>query len=183
MQSSEPIRSVRRISPTCPITPGGQFQQATIGSTIQGGATYDANQNLSSLVYTVSGVPLAEKNYTWDTNATDLLSISDAAAGRTQNFSYDQMSRLATMSDTGTTSRACTKGLSASPAMSQSYSLDPWGNLKQSGSFSFMQNIGENNQIESGQGYSYDSAGNQTQDALGNSYAYRSDGLMSSSNG
>lgn len=82
--------------------PGGQLQQAAIGSAIQSGATYDPDQNLSSLVYMVNGTPVAEKSYTWDTNAANLLSINDLASGRQQSYTYDQMSRLYNMNDTGT---------------------------------------------------------------------------------
>ena len=163
--------------------PGGQFQQATIGSAIQTGATYDPNQNLSSLVYTVNGTPIAEKTYTWDTNAADLLSVNDLASGRTQSYTYDQMSRLTTMNDTGTTTNACTAGLPGISATSQTYSIDPWGNLQQGGTFTFSQSTGKDNRLSPGQGYVYDAAGNQTQDALGNTYTYRSDGLITGSGG
>ena len=163
--------------------PSGQFQQGSFGGIIQAGATYDADQNLSSLAYTVNGTPIVEKTYAWDTNATNLVTVNDLAAGRTQNYSYDEMNRLSTMSDTGTTTNACTAGLPGVPATSQIYTIDPWGNLQASGTFSFQATVGANNQIAPGEGYQYDSAGNQTQDALGNSYSYRSDGLMNGSNG
>ncbi len=70
-----------------------------------------------------------------------------------------------------------------SPYFPQTYTIDPWGNLQESGTYTFSQVIGANNRISPGQGYLYDSAGNQTQDGLGNTYQYRADGLMTGSNG
>jgi YD repeat-containing protein len=63
--------------------PAGQLQQALLGNGVQIGATYDPDQNLSSLLYVAKGVPIVEKTYTWDKNAANLLTISDLAAGRT----------------------------------------------------------------------------------------------------
>jgi RHS repeat-associated protein len=160
--------------------PTGQLQQATFGNGVQVGATYDANLNLSSLVATSKGVPIVEKTYAWAANAANLVSVSDIASGRTQTYSYDQLDRLSGMTDSGTTASACTTGLPGVPSESQTYSIDAWGNLAQTGTFSFSQAFGTNNQIS---GYGYDSAGNQTQDGLGNTYQYRADGLMSGSNG
>lgn len=162
--------------------PAGQLQQALLGNGVQIGATYDPDQNLSSLLYVAKGVPIVEKTYTWDKNAANLLTISDLAAGRTQSYSYDPLDRISTMSDTGTTANACNASLPGVPAESQTFSIDAWGNLNATGTFSFSQVIGVNNQIAPGQGYSYDSAGNQTQDGLGNAYQYRADGLMTGSN-
>jgi RHS repeat-associated protein len=160
--------------------PAGQLQQASLGNGVQLGATYDPDQNLSSLVYVANGSPIVQKTYAWDKNAANLTSINDLAAGRTQSYGYDQLDRISLMADTGTTSNACNANLPTMPPASQSYSIDPWGNLQQSGTFSFSQLIGQNNQVE---GYQYDSAGNQKQDANGNSYQYRADGLMTGSNG
>ncbi|HZP04555.1 MAG TPA: RHS repeat-associated core domain-containing protein [Terracidiphilus sp.] len=162
--------------------PAGQMQQATFGNGVQVGTTYDPDQNISSLAYVANGSPIVEKTYTWDKNAINLLSISDVASGRTQTYQYDQLNRITSVVDSGTTTKACNTTLPDIPAASQTYSIDSWGNLQQSGSYSFSQLIGASNQITSG-GYQYDSAGNQTRDGLGNTYQYRADGLMSSSNG
>jgi RHS repeat-associated protein len=64
----------------------------------------------------------------------------------------------------------------------ETYSYDSWGNLKQSGIFPFEQNFGVDNRV-SGGGYVYDQAGNMTQDGIGNSYSYTSDGMLSGSGG
>lgn len=162
--------------------PGGQLQQATFGNGVQVGATYDVNQNVSSLAYLVGGAPVVQKTYTWDLNAQNLLSVNDSASGRTQSYAYDQLDRLSSMNDTGSTANACVTNLPGIPPASQSFSFDAWGNLKQSGTWSFTENVDSSNRIFS-TGYNYDSAGNLLADGAGNNYQYRSDGLISSSNG
>jgi len=167
-------------------TPTGQVQQAVFGNDIQEAATYNANQNIATLTY-VSGTfpaPIAEKSYTWSNNSANLLSVvNDLADWRTQTFSYDSLNRIGSASDTGAAANACNSILPAIPQASENYTIDAWGNMKESGTWSFQAAIGTNNQIAPGQGYYYDSAGNQTQDALGNTYNYRPDGLMSLSDG
>ena len=166
-------------------TPGGQLQQATLGNGVQFGATYDPDANLSSMVYVANTTPIVEKTFTWDKNASNLTNITDLAAGRTQSYQYDQLDRLFSFSDTGTTAQACTASLPSVPSASQNYSIDPWGNLGWSGTDQFPQAADANNRIgslDSG-GSNYDSAGNLVSDGIGGSYGYRADGLMTGSNG
>jgi RHS repeat-associated protein len=158
-------------------TPGGMLQQATLGNGVQFGATYDPDANLSSLVYVANGAPIVEKTYTWDKNASNLTNIADLAPGRTQSYQYDQLDRLFSFSDSGTTATACDVNLPAIPSASQNYTIDAWGNMTSSGTDAFSQPIGANNQISSLQ---YDSAGNLLQDGV-NTYQYRADGLMTGS--
>lgn len=178
--------------------PSGELQSATYGNGIQMGATFDPDQNISSLVYLGSGSALSSKIYTWDTNATNLLSIQDLSAGRTQTFSYDQLNRIASAADTGTTTQACLAHPPSLPAYSETYSIDPWGNLQEtagtlSGSQSFTFTYtpsagnpsgGGGNQV-TGTGVQYDSAGNMQSDGppFNDGYQYRADGLISGSNG
>lgn len=162
--------------------PPGELQAATYGNGVQVSATFDGDQNVSALSYSLSGASLAAKQFTWDYNAVNLLKIIDSAAGRTQTYTYDQLNRLASVTDTGTTSSGTNPNLPAIPAVSETYTLDAWGNLNQSGSFTFAQPIGSNNRISEA-GYTYDSAGNMTLDGLGTSYQYRSDGLPSGAGG
>lgn len=63
------------------------------------------------------------------------------------------------------------QGGSSDPnAFSETYTIDPWGNQQESGSFNFVQPYSSNNQINAA-GYTYDAAGDLKADALGNSYA------------
>lgn len=178
--------------------PPGELQSAAYGNGIQMGATFDSNQNISSLVFLGNGNALSSKIYTWDTNAINLLSIQDLSTGRTQSFTYDQLNRIASASDTGTTTKACMANPPSLPAYSESYSIDPWGNLQESAgtlsgsqsfTFTYTPSVGNasgggGNQV-TGTGVQYDSAGNLLSDGppFYNSYQYRADGLMSQSNG
>ncbi len=63
--------------------------------------------------------------------------------------------------------------------LNESYSIDPWGNMQESGNFNFTQPFTTSNQIS---GYSYDAAGNLVQDGLGNRYTYDAEGMMTSAN-
>lgn len=163
-------------------TPTGQLQQATLGNGVQFGATYDTDKNLSSLVCVANGTPIVEKTYIWANNASNLTSITDIAAGRTQSYQYDQLGRIASFSDTGTTANACNVNLPGTPSASQTYTIDPWGNMTSTGTGTNLSySAGSNNQLPPP--FQYDLAGNLTSDAIGGSYQYRADGLMTESGG
>jgi RHS repeat-associated protein len=67
-----------------------------------------------------------------------------------------------------------------SGSYAETYTPDPWGNVKESGNFSFEPtSFSTANQISSS-GYTYDTAGDLTHDAVGNSYDYNTDGTMAS---
>lgn len=160
--------------------PTGQAQDIIDGSGVEFTSVVDPNGNVGSLTYS-NGSPVISRSYTWAANANNLTGVTDSASGRTQTFTYDQLDRLATATDTGTTGSATSPGLPSVPASSMSYTYDAWGNLQQSGSSGFVQLIDANNRI-SAVGYNYDSAGNLTSDGNGNSYTYRADGHQSASN-
>jgi len=65
--------------------------------------------------------------------------------------------------------------------LNETYALDAWGNLQQSGNFSFVQAFGSNNRISTG-GYSYDQTGDLIGDGI-NSYSYDAEGKLVSSSG
>ncbi|MGA2891213.1 MAG: hypothetical protein ABSE51_24685 [Terracidiphilus sp.] len=152
--------------------PTGEVNTATYGNGVTMTAVYDANQNLSTLGYAQATTALSCKAYTWGLNAANLGSITDETQGVTRSFTYDQLDRIQTTTDSG-----------GSSPLSETYSFDPWGNLQQSGNFSFVQSFGTNNQINTS-GYSYDKAGNLTSEPspASNSYTYGADGLLTGSN-
>ena len=69
-------------------------------------------------------------------------------------------------------------------ALSETYSIDPWGNQQQTGNFNFVQPYTATNQI-SASGYIYDPAGTGelTSDGIGNTYTYDAEGMLTGSNG
>lgn len=62
--------------------------------------------------------------------------------------------------------------------LSQTFNFDQWGNLKQSGTFSFQQNFSQQNQI-SGGGYEYDLSGNLT-NSIDHRFDWDAEGLLKS---
>jgi RHS repeat-associated protein len=64
--------------------------------------------------------------------------------------------------------------------LNESYGYDPWGNLQQSGSFSFAPTFSTSNQMST---YAYDAAGNETNDGLGNTFTYDGFGRFVGANG
>jgi RHS repeat-associated protein len=92
------------------------------------------------------------------TAVTDLLNSQ-----HTQTFTYDQLDRIKSAQQTDN-------------SLNQSFSYDSWGNLAQSGTWSFSQLFDSSNRISGGE-YIYDPAGNLTNDTV-HTYAYSLDNLV-----
>ncbi len=92
-------------------------------------------------------------------------------SGRTQTYDYDKLNRLTT---------AASSAPSGPDAWSQTFSIDAWGNTKQSGTIAFSQNFDQNNRI-SAAGYTYDAAGNLTNDSF-RQYAYDAENRLQTVN-
>lgn len=101
--------------------------------------------------------------------------LSLSASSATSQPTY-----FAAASFTPSASGASLSGGTKANPLTASYTPDAWGNLQQSGSFTFAQGFGKNNQIT---GYTYDAAGNLTKDGLMNTYTYDAEGKMTGSNG
>ena len=139
----------------------------------------------SALVSTINGN--ASSPVTASSNAGQV-TLTAKSGGSSSDYS---MTASVTTSDpadfpspsfSSTASGGGLAGGSTGPILSVSYTPDAWGNLKQSGTFSFIQNFDLNNRIAA-QGYVYDAAGHLTQDGLGNGYAYDAAGRITGSNG
>lgn len=123
---------------------------------------------LNTLLYKTSAQTLWSKQYTWYPNGMNLKTLTDALnSANTMSYTYDPDNRIATAAGAG---------------VSETYTPDPWGNLKQSGNFSFQQSFNSSNQISTG-GYSYDQAGDLTTDGGGTTYSYDADGMITASGG
>jgi RHS repeat-associated protein len=150
--------------------PAGELNSAVYGTVLNLTTNFNSRQDITALTYTNSQAePLWSKAYSWDKNATNLLSVTDQISGNVRSFSYDYANRLASAAD-------------ASGGVSDTYTIDAWGNRQESGTFSFTQGFSPANQI-SATGYVYDVSGNLTADGLGNTYSYDADGKMSASKG
>src|SRR5205814_5221942 len=95
-------------------------------------------------------------------NNRNVITITDMLnGGRNQSFGYDYLNRLTSASQTDA-------------SFNQTFSIDAWGNLRQSGTWNFNQSFDNTNRIS---GYSYDGAGNLLSDTF-HSYSYDSQGRM-----
>jgi RHS repeat-associated protein len=136
--------------------------------------TISANNRLQMTQITANGLTqtVLSKTYAFvSPNNGNIAQINDNLnSGRTQNFSYDFLDRLA---------GASTSATSGPDAWSETYNIDPWGNAKQTGNpgYTLAANFGSNNQIAPNQGYTYDSAGNLLTDTF-HAYAYDAEGRM-----
>lgn len=82
-------------------------------------------------------------------NDGNLWSVTDnLRSGGNQSFAYDYLNRVTSASQSDGT-------------YSESFSYDPWGNLQQSGTYSFLVNTDTNNRLNAS-GFTYDAAGNLT---------------------
>ena len=148
--------------------PPGNVTGETFGNGVQMVGANNSRVLLSSLLYKTTAATLWSKQYTWAPNGTNLKTLTDALnSANTMSYTYDPDNRIASASATG---------------VSETYTPDAFGNLKQSGTYSFQQNFSVNNQI-SATGYTYDAAGDLTADGNGNTYSYNADEMITASSG
>ena len=134
----------------------------TLGSSDSDAFTFDANTGrLAQYKFTIGSTPQSViGNLTWNANGTlRTLAITDpfnSANSQTCNYSYDDLARVA--------------GVNCGTVWQQNFTFDPFGNLKKEGNDRFVLAYDTTkNRIDSGQGFSYDTNGNTTQD---NAHAY-----------
>ena len=151
--------------------PAGELNSAVYGNVLQVTALFNNRQDITALSYTDAALqPLWSKSYVWDKNAKNLTTVTDGKTGTQRSFTYDNVNRLRTASD-------------STGNYFDSYTLDAWGNWKETGTYSFLPtSFTTGNQIAAA-GYAYDLAGNLTADGLGNSYGFDANGKLSGSNG
>ncbi len=148
--------------------PPGNLTGETLGNGVQLIAGNNSRLSLTSLQYKTTAQTLWSKQYTWAANAMNLTNVTDTLnSAQSYTYGYDPDNRITSASASG---------------VAESYTIDPWGNMKQSGNYNFTQNFSTNNQI-SATGYTYDAAGELTADGNGNSYAYNADGMITASSG
>jgi RHS repeat-associated protein len=142
--------------------PSGALRTATLGNGVSETWSYN-NRLQASLISSASATQTwFSRTYDYGTtnNNGNVLHIYDNLSGnRSQTFGYDQLNRIAS---------AATSATSGPDAWSQTFNIDPWGNLNQSGSYNFVQPFTANNRMS---GYSYDTAGDLLNDTF-HSYAY-----------
>lgn len=146
--------------------PTGAVTRFTFGpgtsETLSSNNRYMTNQITAS----TSAQTLLSKTYGFmSPNNGNITQITDNLnGGKTVAFGYDYLNRL-------------TSASSSDSSWSQSFSIDPWGNLKQSGTSAFVPNFGTDNRMAPNQGYIYDSDGNLLNDTF-HTYTYDAEERM-----
>ncbi len=145
--------------------PSGALRQGVLGNGLSDTTTYNNRLQVSQVMTGNATTLFMNRGYSYSDPANgknngNVWLIGDQNSAHNQTFTYDQLNRI-------------TAAAQADNAFSQTFQIDPWGNLQQSGSPSFAYAAGANNRIV---GFSYDAAGNQLQDgpaaAPGHSYVY-----------
>lgn len=100
-------------------------------------------------------------------NNGNLWNITDQLrSGGNQTFAYDYLNRLTSASQSDS-------------AYSETFTYDAWGNLKQSGTWSFQNNYDTTNRIVTGGGFAYDANGNLTSEGTTNhTFSYDAENHM-----
>jgi RHS repeat-associated protein len=138
--------------------PAGGLARAKFGNGIQMAAGFNNRGSMTSLSYATStGTSLWGRSYVWAGNAMNLTKSTDLTTGVSTTYAYDNLNRLTSANQP----TACSV-----TGFQESYTLDAWGNLKQSGNFSFMPSGYTSNNQVADTGYVYDSAGNMTSELI-----------------
>ena len=140
--------------------------------------TYDSMNRLTELVYSPQSTPPVI-NYSYQLGLTGNRTQATETSGRTVNWSYDGIYRLTNETITGDTSNNGGNNGSAT------YTLDPVGNRTAASSTlsGFSPVAGSYNADDQLSSETYDSNGNTTLAANGNSYTYDSENHMTSATG
>jgi RHS repeat-associated protein len=153
--------------------PGGELQLGNFGNGVHQTLGYNARVQVNAITVANSSI-LLNKTYNYSDpargngNNGNVINIYDGVSvGRNQSFGYDELNRV-------------TSGVQNDGAFNQSFSYDPWGNLKQSGTWSFQPNYEATNRMT---GYSYDAAGNLLNDGVGHAFTYDAEGRIGTVNG
>jgi RHS repeat-associated protein len=138
--------------------PSGPVQNWTLGNGNVESLGLNNRLQLSTSTMNEGSTPRIDRNYSYgSSNNGNIFSIADNLdATRNQTFTYDQMNRIKTAYE----------GASyGAGRWAQTFAIDPWGNLQQSGTQAFQVPADSNNRLYDSahpSWYTYDSAGNMT---------------------
>src|SRR5215831_1221666 len=149
--------------------PTGAMNRGTYGNGVVETTGYNNRLQISSIADVGSATLFSKTFVLYDAaglNNGDILSITDAVqSAHTQSFSYDSLNRVVS-------------GLQNDNAFNITYSYDPWGNMQESGTSTFLPSYDLTNRLPqppnctSANQYCSDPAGNLLKDNIGHVYAY-----------
>jgi antitoxin component YwqK of YwqJK toxin-antitoxin module len=151
--------------------PIGSLTNVTYGSADNDSFNYDIGTGrLKGYTFAINSIN-DTGTLTWNTNGTlSQLVIADGLSGtsdsQTCNYYYDDLARLGGVNTNG-------YSVDCGTSWQQLFTFDPFGNIKKSGSSSFLPNYSTaTNQISGGVAASYDANGNLLEDNLTNTYTW-----------
>ncbi len=171
--------------PPCTVVWDTGYVMVTVNG-VAASADYGQGSTASALAAALtSALNAGNPSITASVSGTTINIVSNSTGGGT-NYSlqvYPATSGLGIDFTLAASGAALSGGADATAGgLSDTYSIDAWGNRQESGNLNFLQPFNVANQI-SATGYGYDLVGNLTTDGLGNTYSYDADGKMSASNG
>jgi RHS repeat-associated protein len=146
--------------------PTGAMHTGVFGNGVQQTLGVNARAQVNAITQATAAQTLLSKSYgLYDGsshNNGNILSIADVlSATRNQTYSYDSLNRIST-------------GSQADGAFNITFSYDPWGNMRESGTSNFQPIFDVRNRIATSP---YDAAGNLLNDGL-HAYTYDAEGHM-----
>lgn len=151
--------------------PTGAMNRGNYGNGLLETTGYNNRLQIGSIADVKGAATLLNKSYGYydsaGRNNGNVLTITDSLnAAKNQAFTYDALNRLLTASESDS-------------AFNVTYNIDPWGNMKESGTSNFVQTFDSNNRMS---GWSYDAAGNLLNDSA-HSYTYDAEGRIKTVDG
>ena len=129
----------------------------------------------SYVTATASGATIYLTAKAMGTSTDYALSVS-SATGEPTYFSRASFGATPSGADLADGANAVYSG---ADVLAETYSLDPWGNMRQSGNFAFNESFTASNQVL---GFSYNAAGDLLSDGL-DTYTYDDEGMLTSTGG
>jgi RHS repeat-associated protein len=162
--------------------PSGAMNRGTYGNGVIEITGFNNRLQVSSIIDSLGSTTLFSKTYAYADgsghNNGNILTIADTLSGtRNQTFTYDSLNRIVT-------------GAQADNAFNLTYSYDPWGNMKESGTSNFQPLFDVNNRMTPSApctpnlvSYCYDAAGDLLMDNHNHVYAYDGEARIKSVDG
>jgi len=156
--------------------PSGHVTSSRIGNgMVTTSASYNSRLEVSSLAYNTTPATVWSRLYTWTPNG-NLQQATDPITSTTRKYGYDALNRITSALDVimGTQNPAPN-------GLSENFTYDAFGNLWESGNFTFWPTQYTNGNEP--YGATFDAAGNLVNDGIGNTFTWDEEGRVSTANG
>jgi len=158
--------------------PVSHVTSLTMGNEYTMAAGYNSRMEIGSLSYASPSSTVWARQYTWTPNG-NLQQAVNSVNGTTRQYTNDALSRITAAQDVTTGTQNAAPG-----GLGESFSYDSFGNMYESGNFSFQPtSYSVQNQPLPTTDWHFDAAGNLLSDWLGNAYTWDAEGRVETANG